>query len=157
MHPRAQHLIDSLGLHRHPEGGFYRELYRSTQTVQRPAGDRRAALTTIFYLLTEGEASAWHRVAADEIWHFYEGEPLELKIASQEARVFATHRLGPLVADCEPVCVVAAGEWQAARPLGAYALVGCSVGPGFDFADFTLARDLPDAESALRERLLARA
>ena len=157
MHARAQHLIDSLGLQRHPEGGFYRELHRSAQTVQRPPGDRRSALTTIYYLLTEGEASAWHRVASDEVWHFYEGEPLALKVASQEARVFATHRLGPYTAECAPVCVVAAGDWQSARPLGAYALVGCSVGPGFDFADFTLVRDLPDAESSLRERLLAQA
>jgi predicted cupin superfamily sugar epimerase len=157
MHPRAQHLIDSLALQRHPEGGFYRELHRSSQTVQRQTGDRRSALTTIYYLLTAGEASAWHRVASDEVWHFYEGEPLELQVASPEARVFATHRLGPFAAACAPVCVVAAGDWQSARPLGAYALVGCSVGPGFDFADFTLVRDLPDAESSLRERLLARA
>jgi predicted cupin superfamily sugar epimerase len=155
MHPRAQQLVDSLALQPHPEGGFYREIHRSTETVLRGSADRRAALTTIYYLLTAGEASAWHRVASDEVWHFYEGEPLELKIASQDARVLVAHRLGPLAAGCEPVCVVAAGEWQSARPFGAYTLVGCSVGPGFDFADFTLLRDLPEAESALRERLLA--
>ena len=124
-----------LDLKPHPEGGFYRELYRAHQTIQR-AGDTRCALTTIYYLLIAGQRSVWHRVASDEVWHYYEGDPLELKIASADALCIETQRLGPLTADSRPVCVVPGGRWQAAEPLGAYTLVGCTVGPGFDFADY---------------------
>jgi predicted cupin superfamily sugar epimerase len=155
MHPRALQLITQLDLQAHPEGGFYRELHRSVLTVRRQDGDTRSALTTIYYLLVAGEAGQWHRVAADEVWHFYEGDVLELAVASPAANAITASRLGPLAADAEPVRVVAAGCWQAARTLGAFTLVGCSVGPGFDFADFLLLRDLSAADAAVRESLLA--
>jgi uncharacterized protein len=130
MNERARELIETLGLQPHPEGGWYRQVYRSEEKVVRQRdGAERSALTTIYFLLMEGTYSAWHRVASDEVWHFYEGDPLELLIRDAAAvRLDAANR----------VHVVPAGAWQAARPLGAYALVGCTVGPGFDFADFEM-------------------
>src|SRR5215510_3972505 len=85
MHPRARALIAELKLEPHPEGGFYREIYRSAGVVW-PADVRRArnALTTIYFLLPAGTFSAWHRVSADEVWHLYEGEPLELFVVEPQ-------------------------------------------------------------------------
>ena len=142
MHPHARCLIDDLKLQPHPEGGFYRELYRSTKTVQ-PADSRpaRSALTTIYFLLPEGTHSRWHGVSSDEVWHLYEGGPLELLIADPQVDGVKSIVLQPASATAGPVCTVPAGCWQAARPLGPFALVGCTVGPGFDFADFSFLRD----------------
>jgi predicted cupin superfamily sugar epimerase len=154
MPVRARELIASLGLQPHPEGGFYREIHRSTQTVTRGGdGAVRSGLTSIYYLLTGPERGAWHRVSSDEVWHFYEGAALELCIASPDAASIAAHRLGPLGSGAAPVAIVAAGHWQAARSLGDYSLVGCSVGPGFDFADFALARDLGSDHALIAGRL----
>jgi predicted cupin superfamily sugar epimerase len=141
-HPRAIELIDTLRLAPHPEGGFYREIYRSTSRV-RP-GDGRAdrdAATTIYFLLVEGTHSRWHRVLSDEIWHLYEGDPLELLTAPPAIDRVERVELGPAVNLNRPVHVVPAGWWQAARPLGSYVLVGCTVAPGFDFEDFVFLRD----------------
>src|SRR5215813_3351060 len=114
----------------HPEGGFYRELYRSSSQVQ-PADDRpvRAALTTIYFLLPEGAHSRWHRVASDEVWHLYEGGPLELFQASPDGSAVQRIVLEPAGANAGPVHVVPAGHWQAARSRGPYALTGCTVAP----------------------------
>ncbi len=91
-------------------------------------------MTAIYYLLREGERSHWHRVDATEVWHFYAGDPLELSVGADR------HVLGPDVAAGQrPQHVVAAGEWQSARPLGRWTLVGCTVSPAFDFAGFELA------------------
>jgi predicted cupin superfamily sugar epimerase len=155
MHPRARQLIAELALQAHPEGGFYREVHRSALSVQRQDGEVRSALTTIYYLMVAGEAGQWHRVDADEIWHFYEGDTLELAIASHDGTAITAGILGPLATGGGPVRVVPAGCWQAARTLGRFTLVGCSVGPGFDFADFTLLRQVSAAETAVRERLSA--
>jgi predicted cupin superfamily sugar epimerase len=147
---RARELVQSLGLTAHPEGGFYREVFRSPRRVRGDGGERRA-LTVIHFLLPAGTQSAMHRVrGADEAWHFVEGDPLELLWLTEagETRV----RLGALADGGVPVAVVPAGAWQAARPLGAYALVSCDVAPGFEFADFTLLRDVPDEARALRAR-----
>jgi uncharacterized protein len=158
MHPRAAELIASLDLRPHPEGGFYREIFRSGAQV-RPADGRgpRAALTTIYFLLPEGTFSRWHRVASDEVWHLYEGGPLELLQLSAPGHDLARHRLGPVGGDAEaPVHAVPAGTWQAARPASGragyagYALVGCTVGPGFEFADFCLLADDPECAAAVR-------
>lgn len=155
MH-RVHDLIARLGLRPHPEGGHYGERFRSRVTVRAAGRDEtRSALTTIHFLLAAGERSRWHRVrGADEAWHFYEGEPLELLWVEEGA--LRRHRLGPVPSGASPgeasdgpVAVVPAGCWQAARPLGAYALVGCSVGPGFDFADFDLLADVPDERARL--------
>lgn len=139
MHSRADELIRILGLEPHPEGGFYREVFRSPDQVT-PGDGRgvRAALTTIYFLLAEGSVSRWHRVASDEVWHLYEGGPLELLELSAAGEVLTRHRLARLGDAGAPVCTIRAGQWQAARPLALYALVGCTVGPGFEFADFRL-------------------
>ena len=147
---RARELVQALGLAPHPEGGFYRELFRSPLRV-RGEGGERSALTVIHFLLPAGARSALHRVqGADEAWHFVEGDPLELAWFTEagETRV----RLGAPAHGGLPVAVVPAGAWQAARPRGAYALVSCDVAPGFEFADFALLRDLPAEERALRAR-----
>jgi len=139
--PRAAHLISTLCLQPHPEGGHYREVFRSGSVVQ-PLDARppRAALTTIYFLLAAGEVSRWHRVASDEAWTFYEGAVLELFSFDGQTRQGARHRLHTVGEDARPVHVVPAGVWQAARTTGAYTLVGCTVGPGFDFADFEMPR-----------------
>lgn len=130
MHARARQLIESLGLAPHPEGGWYRQVYKSDERVtRRRDGADRSALTTIYFLLVEGTSSAWHRVESDEVWHFYEGDPLELSTRASSTILDASNR----------VHVIPAREWQSARPLGAYTLVGCTVGPGFEFDDFELA------------------
>ena len=140
---RADELIALLDLRPHPEGGFYREVFRSVSRVT-TADTRgtRAALTTIFFLLPRGTHSRWHRVDSDEVWHFYEGDPLELLELDAAGRSLARHRLGVVDGTGQlPVRTIAAGSWQAAQPLGAYTLVGCTVGPGLEFADFRMLVD----------------
>jgi predicted cupin superfamily sugar epimerase len=152
MHPRAQALVRSLGLVTHPEGGFYRELFRSPHDVEPEDGrGTRSALTLIAFLLVEGSPSRWHRVRSDECWHWIEGAALELRVANPHLERVTPVRLG---ADEEalPIHLVPAGHWQAARALGPYALVTCAVAPGFDFADFTLMRDERQTSDALRVR-----
>ncbi len=145
----AAALIARFGLAPHPEGGWYRRLYCSPTEVDGPLG-RRPAVTTIVYLLRTTEVSRWHRVGADEIWHFYEGAPLALLRADPDLQRIEETLLGP-AADALPVAAVPLGHWQAARSRGAYSLVGCTVAPGFDFADFTLLADDPLAQQ-LRAR-----
>ena len=148
--PRADALIVQLGLEPHPEGGHYRQIYRSSERVQ-PADDRpsRASLTTIYFLLTAGTFSRWHRVRSDEAWHFCEGEPIELLVVDAEFWRVERVTLGPLSDSSQPVHVVPAGSWQAARPVGAYGLASCTVAPGFEFEDFDLLGDNAAAERAL--------
>jgi len=150
----ADRLAVDLGLEPHPEGGRYRQLFRSGSVVAVPGrGIERAALTSILFLLARGEVSRWHRVLSDEVWHFHEGDPLELLVVDAGFAGATRHVLGRASQGNEPLAVVPAGAWQAARPLGRYALVACDVGPGFDFADFVLLAELPDESARLRERL----
>lgn len=151
MTDRVQTLIAQLGLKPHPEGGYYGELYRSERSVT-PADGRgsRSALTTIYFLLPAGAVSRWHQVQSDEVWHFYEGAPLELWIASPLGDRVDRRQLGALHGRQRPVHAVPAGWWQAARSTGDYTLVGCTVGPGFDFRDFVLASDAASAPASLR-------
>ncbi len=153
MHPRARELIATLQLARHPEGGWYRETWRSSQQVRRePDGASRSALTTIQFLLAAGEVSRWHRVSgADEAWHHYEGAPIELLWFAPDGTGANRVRLGADAAS--RVQVIPAGWWQAAAPLGDYALVGCTVGPGFEFEDFALLADLPASRRPPRPAL----
>lgn len=156
MTTRAAELVERLELMPHPEGGYYREVFRAAATVQ-PADDRppRPALTTIYFLLHQDAHSRWHRVRSDEVWHHYEGDRLELLMAAPDFETTRRVWLGPVdLADDEqrPVAVVPAGWWQTARSLGSHTLVGCTVGPGFDFADFAMLRDDPEAATALRQR-----
>ena len=153
MTSRGAALIHQLGLIAHPEGGYYGEVYRSASRVE--AGDNRgprSALTTIYFLLPEGTVSRWHRVLSDEIWHFYAGAPLHLWLSSPDGADIRRLTLGPLATEQQPVRAVPAQCWQAARSTGEYTLVGCTVGPGFDYRDFSLAADRPDAPVLLRAR-----
>jgi predicted cupin superfamily sugar epimerase len=147
-----------LGLTTHPEGGHFREVFRSRLRVQpddsRPA---RAALTTIYFLLTAGDVSRWHRVASDEVWHFYEGDPLELLTIDAQSHQVEHYLLGGVSVDARPVHAVPTGVWQAARTTGAYTLVGCTVGPGFDFEDFQMLRETPAEAAQLSPHLGAAA
>jgi predicted cupin superfamily sugar epimerase len=147
MHPRASELINLLKLEPHPEGGHFVQTFRSSLSVMPGDGrSSRAALTVIYFLLVEGGVSRWHRVASDEAWHWYEGSTLELFTAPPDTGIVQSSILGPLSAAAAPQHMVPAGHWQAARTRGAYTLVGCSVGPGFEFSDFTLLASLPDDE-----------
>jgi hypothetical protein len=154
MHPRASELIRRLGLAPHPEGGFFREIFRSPLLV-RPADGRaeRSALTTILFLLAEGQFSRWHGVASDEVWHLYEGGPLELLVSSPDGGDVRKVRLGPVAEGTQPTYTVPSFCWQAARPLGDYALAGCTVGPGFAYEDFRFLAD--DAAALARLRTAA--
>ena len=148
MHARAAELLDLLGMRPHPEGGHYVELFRSVHRVQvLERKVERTAITTIYFLLVAGEFSRWHRVLSDEIWHFHEGDALELLLFDE--RGLRRMRLGPVAGETQPTVVVPAGSWQAARAAGAYTLVACTVGPGFEFADFSLAVDWPDVASRI--------
>ena len=128
----AAEIIALLDLKPHPEGGHYRETFRDPREV-----DGRSVGTAIYFLLAVGESSHWHRVDAGEVWHWHAGAPLELRIADPLERTVA---LGPdLIAGERPQAVVPTGAWQAARSLGPWTLVGCTVSPGFDFAGFEMA------------------
>lgn len=130
----ADALIARLELVPHPEGGWYRETFRDE-----PADGGRGAVTQIYYLLRAGERSRWHRVDAIEIWHFYAGEPLMLGMVGEDGSRRSVV-LGPeLARGDEAHAVVPARAWQAAEPLGTFALVGCTVAPAFLFSGFELA------------------
>lgn len=147
---RAAELVQLLGLAPHPEGGFYRELFRSAHGVQPDDGrPPRAGLTSIDFLLAAGQCSAWHRVLSDEAWHLLEGEALRLWLAPPDLAHVTSVDLMPASATHAPRHVVQAGWWQAAEPLGDYAYVGATVGPGFDFADFAFGRDNAPLQQAL--------
>ena len=154
MDGEARGLIRKLGLKPHPEGGFYREIHRSAGTVQASQG-RRAALTTIYFLLARGQKSVFHRVVSDEVWHYYAGAPLRLWCVSGDFKTSERIALGAPGRGRVPVAVIAAGEWQAAETTGDYTLVGCTVGPGFDFADFRMLRDDPRLAARMRKSMPA--
>jgi len=132
----AEAVISRLGLRPHPEGGSYAETWRSATLP-----GRRGAGSAIYFLLRAGERSAWHRVDAAEIWHFYAGAPLRLSMADGAGLTPATqHVLGSALHEGQdPQLVIPAGAWQSAVSLGEWTLVGCTVSPAFEFAGFELA------------------
>ncbi|HYO95976.1 MAG TPA: cupin domain-containing protein [Polyangiaceae bacterium] len=153
----ADSIIHTLGLLPHPEGGHYREIFRAPVAVSRQRhASARSASTAIYFLLRAAEFSAFHRVSSDELWHHYVGDPLEL--IAVDADGLRSSVLGHRLQLGErPIGIVPANTWQAARPMQGphgFALCGCTVAPGFDFADFQLAtraelaREFP-AHSAL--------
>lgn len=153
MHERAAHLIESLQLEPHPEGGYFRKVYHSDQPVQPGDGrPQRMGLSTIYFLLIEADASHWHRVLSDEVWHHYEGAPVETFVADPEFDAVARHLVGPVDEGMRPVNVIPARHWQASRTTGEYSLVGCSVGPGFEYDDFEMLRDRADDAERARQR-----
>lgn len=130
----AAEIVALLDLRPHPEGGYFAETFRD---VARGGG--RGAMTAIYYLLARGQRSHWHTVDAAEIWHYYAGAPLKLSI-SRDGKTIEDLRLGPDLATGErPQATVPPHAWQAAESLGDWTLVGCTVGPAFEFAGFTLA------------------
>ncbi|HXE84204.1 MAG TPA: cupin domain-containing protein [Gemmatimonadales bacterium] len=150
MHSRASELLQALGMRPHPEGGHYAELYRSPRRVEvLERKVHRSAITSIYFLLVAGEYSRWHRVMSDEIWHYHEGDAIELVLFDQQG--LRRLRLGPVSRETRPTIVVPAGTWQAARTTGAYTLGACTVGPGFEFADFSLAVDWPEIAAKIAD------
>lgn len=128
----AQEWIEELRLSRHPEGGWYRRIY--TSELQTEGG--RPAMSSIHYLLEGSDFSALHRLRQDEQWNFFTGSPITVHRISPDG-VASSAQLGPT----GPFqTVVPAGEWFGATVDGDYALVGCTVAPAFDFADFELAQ-----------------
>lgn len=145
MNPRIQEIIDTLGLEPHPEGGYYKEIYRSDQELESSAiNEKRNAVTNIYFLLTQGQVSRFHKVLHDEIWHFLEGDTLEL-IELQKESLEASHEvLGAKTGKPHYQHCIKAENWQAARCMGSYSLVGCTVAPGFDFKDFSFLSQYPE-------------
>ncbi len=132
----GESLIERLSLSPHPEGGWYRRTW-----IAANEGDERPAGSAILYLLLSGESSAPHRIDATEIWHFYAGDPLELTLEGGDG-VTQVHRMGPDVARGQvPQVIVEPAVWMAARPLGAYSLVGATVCPAFSFEGFELRQE----------------
>jgi predicted cupin superfamily sugar epimerase len=134
----TRYWVDRLGLQEHLEGGYFRETYRSDAQFETERG-LRSASTAIFYLLEKGQFSAFHRIKSDEMWHFYAGSPLAVHVIDGD-------KLGTIKLGNDPgrrqslQAVVRAGCWFAAASLGQYSLVGCTVAPGFDFADWEVGR-----------------
>jgi predicted cupin superfamily sugar epimerase len=133
----VERLLRELHLRPHPEGGFYRETYRSGTTVITAHAQQRSALTNIYFLLTGDTFSAWHRIDADETWHFYRGGDIIISVINHDGTL-EERRLGP---DGPWQTTISAGYYFAAHLPDAahYALVGCSVAPGFEFSTFEVA------------------
>jgi predicted cupin superfamily sugar epimerase len=150
----ARYWIEKLRLEPHPEGGYFRQTYRSEVVIARealPAGftGARAASTAIYFLLEGRNFSAFHRLRSDEVWHFYAGEPLMVHVIDRAGK-YSSIRLGRDLDEGEvPQAVVPAGCWFASHMAdwSSFAVVGCTVAPGFDFEDFEMAK---------REELVAR-
>ena len=136
--------VKKMSLKPHPEGGYYKESYRSEETVDSKSvplkfSNKRNWSTAIYYLLKSGDFSAFHRIKSDEIWHFYDGEPLNIYVIDNHGNL-TINTLG--ISESEntiPQIVVPANSWFAAEPLGSFTLAGCTVSPGFDFHDFEMA------------------
>jgi predicted cupin superfamily sugar epimerase len=146
MDADVKRIVETFGLIPHPEGGFFREVYRSKLEITHPgipdgeANRERCTGSLIYFLLAGDDYSAFHRVRwTDEIWHLYAGGPLELHLIDAQGD-YQCNTLTTNLRDGMPTAIVPAGNWQAARPSpgAAWALGGCSVAPGFEFADFEM-------------------
>ncbi|MBO0938984.1 cupin domain-containing protein [Fibrella sp. HMF5335] len=142
--------IAALNLQPHPEGGYYAQTYQATEQMAREAlprrfGGDRAFSTAIYFLLENHNRSTLHRIQSDEVWHFYAGGPLQIYVITPKTGELNTIRLGNRMDRGEVFqAVVPAGCWFGSKPIGdvdapPFSLVGCTVAPGFDFADFELA------------------
>lgn len=161
----AAYWVDKFHMQPHPEGGYFAETYRAAEQVPHAAlperfGGSRSFSTAIYFMLEANQFSALHRIQADELWHFYAGDPLEVFVIDPATGALEIIRLGP-DPDAGEVfqAVVPAGTWFGSRPVAgaAYSLVGCTVSPGFDFADFELAEraallaDFPQHEERITQ------
>jgi uncharacterized protein len=164
MQKNAAYYIEKLGLTQHVEGGAFAETYRCATKIDKHNlpdtfhGDRNYG-TAIYFLLTQGDFSAFHKIASDEIWHFYEGNPLHIYELDQTGKL-TTHHLGRDIENGETYqCVIQAGNWFASRceTENGFSLVGCTVAPGFDFEDFelankeTLSQEFPQHKEIIKE------
>lgn len=140
MKQESKFWIEKLNLEPHPEGGFFRETYRSKSTTQTTEGARSHS-TAIYFLLEKGNFSAFHRIKSDELWHFYAGDSLSIYVLHKTGKLEVIHLGADASQNQLPQAVVPADTWFASRVAGngTYSLVGCTVAPGFDFADFELA------------------
>ena len=142
---RIKYLVEKLGLQPHPEKAYYKEVYRSEDIIPKSglngfSGDR-SFCTSIYFLQTSENFSAFHRIKQDEIWHFYEGASLSVHVIYPDG-VYIEHKIGlDLEKGEQPQLVVPAGCWFASsvETESSYSFVGCTVAPGFDFDDFELA------------------
>jgi len=136
-------------LEKHPEGGRFREVFRSERTVVTSDGKQRSALTHIYFELDKDEISRFHKVTSDEIWNLYQGNGLLLYLWDDS---LGTLECIELSAKNREFChMVKAGIWQAAKPLDGRVLLGCSVGPGFEFEDFELIKPESDVAGRILE------
>lgn len=149
MHQNADYFIEKLNLTPHLEGGAFRETYRAGLYINKPNlpntfSGNRAACTAIYFLLKYQQFSAFHKIASDEIWHFYHGQTLTIYEIETNGQLI-THQLGNNLEKGENFqCVIKAGNWFASRceVINGFSLVGCTVSPGFDFSDFQLANKI---------------
>ncbi|MCF6270854.1 MAG: cupin domain-containing protein [Melioribacteraceae bacterium] len=145
MIKKSQQWISKLNLNPHPEGGFYREVYRSDEVLLSTSLDERytgsrSISTSIYFLLKENQFSAFHKIKSDELWHFYDGSAIKLYIISEDGKL-EIKKVGINISDNEfPQITIPKNVWFAAEPIDkeSYTLVGCTVAPGFDFNDFEL-------------------
>ena len=165
MDEEIQKIIEELALIPHPvEGGFFRETYRSDGFIPEAAlpgvyPGRRNCSTAIYYLLTAETFSEMHRLPGDEVFHFYRGDPVEMLQLHSGGAAERITLGGDILAGEKVQLVVPGGVWQGCRlqPGGRFALLGCTVAPGFDYADYTrgdrdeLIRDFPDEEDMIRQ------
>lgn len=164
MMQTAVNYIEKLNLIEHPEGGYYREVYRAKGTIKREALPEsfkgyRAFATSIYYMLQGEQVSKFHRIQSDELWHFYAGSAMVVTILDPQGNISA-RRLGPSIEKEELLFYVPAGHWFASEVLdkSSFCLAGCTVAPGFDFEDFEIAdrakllKEFPQHQSVI-ERL----
>jgi predicted cupin superfamily sugar epimerase len=138
----AEQIIDKLRLEKHPEGGFYKETYRAEKVISLDDGRVRNAGTAIYYLLKDTDKSHFHKVSSDELWLFHQGQPLEIVIITADGKTVTKILGNRLDLDEEPQVIIKANTWFAARVKDekGFALVTCTVAPGFDFDDFELGK-----------------
>lgn len=161
MSYKAEYFVNKLNLQPHPEGGYFAETYRSGETFPLPAlpkqfnGDRTIS-TAIYFLLEGHQFSAFHRIKSDELWHFYYGVPLLVYIIEPDGTLNILKIGNDLESGCNFQGTVEAGSWFASKPIkpDGFSLVGCTVAPGFDFADFELADEELIAEFPQHEVLI---
>ncbi len=159
MQITAKDLVEKYSLLPHPEGGFYKETYRSSGIIPQSALSKvfkgnRSYATAIYFLLEKGNFSAFHRIQSDECWHFYAGDTLHVHIIHPDSK-YELIALGSRGED-HFQAIVPAGSWFASETTGTFSFVGCTVAPGFDFNDFELAKGdelaklLPDYEILIK-------
>jgi predicted cupin superfamily sugar epimerase len=160
----SQDIIRKLKLQSHPEGGYFKETYRSQGEIANEAlgsdfGGNRNYSTSIYFLLKSDQFSAFHRIKQDEIWHFYEGSPIKIHMITKEGQYASVIVGRDMMANQVPQYVVKGGIWFAAEVLeeGSFSFVGCTVSPGFDFQDFEmpsrqgLVEMYPDLEEVIKK------